>query len=835
MTIVRCYNILKLWKYFPEYEHLLAFSYSKCHFLSSPAQVYQNQSTNNEAFNSPKQEFDSHIIARKLHQCLRMNEPTNGKILHCYIVKMGNCLDLFAQNILLNFYLKTELFSDGVRLFDEMPDKNVVSFVTMIQGYLQLEEYDKAVDLFLRLCKEGHEFNPFVLTTTLKLFVSMNWVEIVWCLHALIYKLGHDSNTFVGTSLIDAYSVFGFVTDAEKVFHGIFDKDMISWTGMVACYAENNCSKEALYHFNKMRIEGLVPNNFTFASAIKACLGLEAIVVGNSIHGCILKIRYEMDPYVSISLLDLYTRFGDIKDAKKVFEEIPKDDVVSWSFMIARYSQSDHYEEALDLFIQMWKALIIPNQFTLASVLQACAKGGRMDFGTQIHCHVCKVGFDLNIFVLNALMDVYAKCGHMEAAMKLFMECGNKNDVSWNTMIVGYVHLGDAEKAFQMYLDMHAEQVNATEVTYSCLLCASASMAAMDAGIQIHAMTIKTFYDEDGSVCNALIDMYAKCGRIVDARKVFDAMSKRDIVTWNAIISAYSMHGLGIEALQVFENMRGTEIKPNQLTFVAVLSACSNSGSLDQGQAYFTSMQKDYGIEPCMEHYTCMVSLFGRLGHLEMALKMIEEIPNEPSVMAWRALLGSCVAHKNLELGRVAAEHVLEMDPHGESTYVLLSNLYATEKRWDHVKFVRKRMKNKGVKKEPGLSWVENSGMVHYFAVGDFSHPDMKLIQGMLEWLNFRSNAAGYAPNRDVILHDVEEDEKARLLWLHSERIALAYALLRMPPGSPIRIIKNLRICSDCHVVIKFVSNLVHREIVVRDINRFHHFQDGVCSCNDYW
>ncbi|KAK4486044.1 hypothetical protein RD792_008707 [Penstemon davidsonii] len=663
----------------------------------------------------------------------------------------------------------------------------------------------------------------------------MEWAEMGWCIHACIHKLGHDTDAFVGTALIDAYSVCGFVDVAKEVFNGIIERDMVSWTGMIACFAENDCFHEALVLFNEMRIEGLLPNNFTFASVIKACLGLEAVVIGRCVHGCVLKTCYEMDQYVGVSLLDLYTRSREIEDARQVFEDIPKNDVVPWSFMIARYSQSDHCEEALDLFLQMRKGLVSPNQFTLASTLKACATLGRLDVGRQIHSHSLKVGLDLNVYVANALMDVYAKSGNIEASMNLFVESTNKNEVSWNTMIVGYVQLGDAEKAFQLYLNMCEEQVQATEVTYSSLLRASASLAALEPGIQIHTMTIKTMYDGDDAVSNALIDMYGKCGRIKDARVVFDIMSKKDVVSWNSMVSAYSMHGLGSEALNIFKDMGKTPIKPNELTFVGVLSACSNTGSLDLGQSYFASMKEDYGIEPCMEHYTCMVSLLGRLGHLEKAVKLIEEIPNDPSVMVWRALLGACVAHNNAELGKFAAEHVLEMEPQDESTYVLLSNIYANAKRWDNVAFVRKSMKRKRVKKEPGLSWVENQGMVHYFAVGDDSHPDIKLIRGMLEWFSLRSKRAGYAANHDAILLDVEEDEKGRLLWLHSERIALAFALIRVPPGSPIRIIKNLRICIDCHAAIKFVSKLVKREIVIRDINRFHHFQDGFCSCKDYW
>ncbi|KAI3467793.1 hypothetical protein Pfo_024456 [Paulownia fortunei] len=730
MIIFKCCRILQQWRYSAEHRPPYIISFLQYRFSSLVAQVCRDQPMSKEALPSSTPEFDSHLYSGMLQHCIKNNEPTKGKILHCHILKMGNCLDLFARNILLNLYSKTGHFPDAVYLFDEMSDRNVVSFVTIIQGYSKLEEYDKAIDLFFRLHKEGHELNPFVFTTILKLLVSMDSVELVWHIHACIHKLGHDSDAFVGTAVIDAYSVCGSVNVAKEVFKGIVEKDMVCWTGMVSCYAENDCFEEALGLFNQMRIEGLLPNNFTFASVIKACLGLKAVGVGKSVHGCVLKTCYEMDPYVGVSLLDLYTRSGDIDDARQVFEEIPKDDVVPWSFMIARYSQSDRCEEAVDLFLQMRKALVSPNQFTLASALQACATMGSLELGTQIHCHMLKVGLDLNVFALNALMDVYAKCGKMDASMNLFVGSGIKNEVSWNTMLVGYVQLGDAEKAFLLFLNMCEEQVQATEVTYSSLLRASACLAALEAGIQIHTMTIKTMYDGDDAVSNALIDMYAKCGRIKDARIVFDTMSKRDIVTWNSMVSAYSMHGLGSEALKIFENIQKTDITPNQLTFVAVLSACSNTGSLEQGQSYFTSMQEDYGIEPCMEHYTCMVSLLGRLGHLDKAVKMIEEIPHEPSVMVWRALLGACVAHNNVELGRFAAEHVLQMEPQDESTYVLLSNIYATAKRWDNVAVVRKSMKKKRVKKEPGLSWIENQGMVHYFAVGDDSHPDIKLIRG---------------------------------------------------------------------------------------------------------
>ncbi|KAL6969206.1 hypothetical protein U1Q18_028929, partial [Sarracenia purpurea var. burkii] len=582
-------------------------------------------------------------------------------------------------------YVKSDFLSDACKLFDEMVERNTISYVTLIQGCAQSLLFAEAIGLFVKLHREGHELNPFVFTTILKLLVSMELAELALSVHACIYKLGHESNAFVGTALIDAYSACGLVDAAREAFDAIIYKDMVSWTGMVTCYAENDYFKEALELFSHMRMVGLVPNNFTLVSVFKASLGLEAMDVGRSVHACALKMRVEMDPYVGAALLDLYTKSEDIEDAQQVFEEIPKCDVIPWSFMISRYSQSDRSKEAVELFCRMRQTSVIPNQFTFASVLQACATMACSDLGMQLHCHVLKVGLDSNVYVSNALMDVYAKCGKMENSVEIFVESTSRNDVTWNTLIVGYVLSGDGDKALKLFLHMLEEQVQATEVTYSSVLRASAGLAALEPGTQIHSLTIKTIYDKDTIVGNALIDMYAKCGSINDARLVFDLMIKRDVVSWNAMISGYSMHGLGVEALGIFEKMQKTEVKADKLTFVGVLSACSNTGLLDKGQAYFTSMGQDHDIGPCIEHYTCMVGLFGRLGHLDRAVKLIEEMPFKPTVMVWRALLAACVIHNDVELGRISALRVLEIEPQDESTYVLLSNMYATAKRWDNV------------------------------------------------------------------------------------------------------------------------------------------------------
>ncbi|GAY36816.1 hypothetical protein CUMW_024760 [Citrus unshiu] len=644
-------------------------------------------------------EFNSHSYATSLQSCIQNDDLQTAMTIHCQVLKKGNCLDLFATNVLLNVYVKLNRLPDATKLFDEMPERNTISFVTTIQGYTVSSQFVEAVGLFSTLHREGHELNPFAFTAFLKVLVSMGWAELCPCVFACVYKLGHDSNAFVGTALIDAFSVCGCVEFARK---------------------------EALNFFSQMRAVGFKPNNFTFAFVLKACLGLDTIRVAKSAHGCALKTRYEVDLYVAVALLDLYTKSGEISNARRIFEEMPKKDVIPWSFMIARYAQTDLSIDAVELFCRMRQAFVAPNQFTFVSVLQACATMEGLDLGKQIHSLVVRVGLLSDVFVSNALMDVYAKCGRMENSVELFAESPKRNHVTWNTMIVGYVQLGEVGKAMIMFSKMLEEQVPATEVTYSSVLRACAT--------------------------------------------------------------------------------------------------CSNGGLLEQGEAYFKSMVADYGIEPCIEHYTSMVSLLGRAGHLDKAAKLIEGIPFQPSVMIWRALLGACIIHNNVEIGRLSTQHILDFEPEDEATHVLLSNIYAMARSWE-----------KAASKEPGLSWIENQGMVHYFRAGDTSHADMNIIRGMLEWLNMKSRKAGYIPDLSAVLRDVKEDEKERYLWVHSEKLALAFALFKMPPSSPIRIIKNLRICVDCHTAIKIISKIVQREIIIRDVHRFHHFQDGCCSCGDFW
>ncbi|GFQ03370.1 pentatricopeptide repeat-containing protein at2g29760 chloroplastic [Phtheirospermum japonicum] len=537
-------------------------------------------------------------------------------------------------------------------------------------------------------------------------------------------------------------------------------------------------------------------------------------------------------------LIRAYAECGLLDMARRAFTSMPERDAVSWNSMIKGLVQNGCADEAIEFFRRMGREIDLkPNDVTVVGVLSACGKKMDLKLGKWVHSYINKNGIAMSLILCNAILDMYTKCGSTVDARKLFDTMPEKDIISWTTMLAGYARLGDFKEAIAIFNELQiSKAAKPDEVTLVSTLSACSQLGAMELGCWIHVYTKKESMKLNCHLVTALIDMYSKCGDLNKALEVFYSVDKRDVFVWSAMIAGLGMHGRGKDAVDVFLRMREAKVKPSSVTFTNLLSACSHSGLVEEGREFFGKMDLVYKIAPSVEHYACMVDILGRAGLLDEAVELIENMPMKPGASVWGALLGACRLHRNVDLAENACERLLEIEPRNHGAYVLLSNIYASSGKWDEVSKMRKRMRDVGLKKEPGCSSVEVNGVVHEFLVGDNTHPMSKEIYAKLEEVAGRIKCSGYVSKKSEILQVVEEgDMQEKALYLHSERLALAFGLLSNRSSQPIRIVKNLRVCEDCHAVIKLVSEIYDREIVVRDRYRFHHFKGGCCSCKDYW
>lgn len=442
---------------------------------------------------------------------------------------------------------------------------------------------------------------------------------------------------------------------------------------------------------------------------------------------------------------------------------------------------------------------------------------------------------DKNIGSWNAMISGFAKCGMIEEARKLFNEMDKRDEISWSAIIDGYIKGGYYKEALEVFNEMQREDIRPRKFILSSVLAACANVGALDQGRWIHTYVKRNSMRMDAVLGTALVDLYAKCGRLDMAWEVFEKMIEKEVYTWNAMIGGLAMHGRAEDAIGLFSKMQREKLKPNEITFVGVLNACAHSGMVDEGLAILDSMKNVYGIEPEMEHYGCVVDLLGRAGLLKEAEELISSMPMEPNAAVLGALMGACRIHGHVELGERVGKVLLELEPKNSGRYALLSNIYAKAGRWDDVEKVRRLMKERGIKTTAGSSMIDVGGIVHRFKMADSSHPQKKEIYLMLDRIFERLHMEGYSPKTSQVLFDIKEEEKETTLRYHSEKLAIAFGLLSTEPGTAIRIVNNLRVCDDCHSATKLISEVYNREIIVRDRVRYHHFKNGKCSCKDYW
>lgn len=650
--------------------------------------------------------------------------------------------------------------------------------------------------------------------------------------HSIIDGLG--SNLYVGSIVVDFYFKFSRVELAKKVFDEMPDKDTVLWNTMISGLVRNCYFVDSVRVFRDMVVAGTVFDSTTLATLLPAVAELQELKAGMRIQCLAMKIGFHSDVHVLTGLVSLYSKCGELEKARMLFGLISQPDLICYNAMIAGYTCNNETVSSVGLFKELLSSGEKVNSSTIVGLVPVSSPFGHLHLTGSLQSFCVKSGIVSHPSVSTALVTVYCRLNEIESARQLFDESPKKTLASWNAMISGYTQNGLTEAAISLFRDMMSE-FTPNPVTVTTILSACAQLGAISLGKWVHGLIKSKSLESNIYVLTALVDMYAKCGSIVEARQLFNLMTEKNVVTWNAMISGYGLHGDGHEALKLFNEMLETGIPPSGVSFLSVLYACSHAGLVREGDEIFHKMVHNHRFEPSAENYACMVDIFGRAGQLEKALEFIKKMPVEPGFAVWGALLGACKIHKDTKLARLASEKLLELDPDNTGYYVLLSNILSADGNFQKAASVRQVAKHRNLAKTPGCTLVEIADTPYVFTCGDRSHPQATAIYKMLEKLTGKMREAGFQTETGTALHDVEEEEKELMVNVHSEKLAIAFALISTAPGTEIRIIKNLRVCLDCHNATKFISKITERVIVVRDANRFHHFKDGVCSCGDYW
>ncbi|KMT06249.1 hypothetical protein BVRB_7g161740 isoform B [Beta vulgaris subsp. vulgaris] len=756
------------------------------------------------------------------------------KRVHALLVVSRTAQSIYVSTRLINLYAYHGDLAFARRTFGHIPSKDAYTWNSMIAAYVRSRCYSGALNCFNELISsaevppDNYTFPP-VLKACQKLMDGKK-------IHCRVLKVGFMWDVFVSASLIHMYSRFGFVVDAQNLFYNMPFRDSASWNAMISGFCLNDKLEKALDFVNEMRYKGIHLDPVTVASILPVCAFVGDFLSGIMIHLYAIKHGLEHEVFVSNALINMYAKFGYLQHAQEVFDKMLVKDIVSWNSIISAYEQNANAILAIRFFKEMQCQGLQPDTLTLVSLAACVAHLGDFKNGRLLHGFIIKKAYMSNIIMGNAVLDMYAKLGNLDFAQKVFREMPRKDIISWNTLITGYSQNGLADEATETFSELEAcTEVTPNQGTWVSVLPAYSHLGALQQGCKIHGRVIKMSLHLDTYVGTCLIDMYGKCGRLDIALSLFNEVPRTSSVPWNAIISCHGIHGHGEICFKIFEEMLQEGVDPDHVTFLSLLSACSHSGLVNKGEWCFHIMQELYGIKPNMRHYGCMVDLLGRAGLLEKAYNFIKDMTVQPDSSVWGALLAACRTHKNVELAKFASDKLFSIDSDNVGYYVLMSNIYANAGRWEGVNEMRSLASDRGLKKTPGWSSVEVGNKIDVFCTGNKSHPKYDQINHELCTLTDEVKRLGYIPDFSFVLQDVEEDEKEHILSSHSERLAIAFALISNPSKSAIRIFKNLRVCGDCHNWTKFVSKITEREIIVRDSNRFHQFKDGVCSCGDYW
>ncbi|XP_006858486.2 pentatricopeptide repeat-containing protein At3g13880 [Amborella trichopoda] len=782
-----------------------------------------------------------------LQACTRTKSLRDGKLIHAHLIKNSSrpkpCI--FFQNLLLNLYCKCGPMDYAHHVFDSIDEPGTISWNALISGHSQLGNPQKAMEVFRQALVSNLKPDRFSFSLALGISSRTRDLKLGLAIHGLVILTGLDLPVFIANSLIDMYSKCGRVDQAQDIFDRVLEKEEVTWNTLVAGYVKNQLYIEALRVIASMHQASERMSSFVFGSGLKACSEV-GHKFGVQLHSCILQLGLDSCVIVGCALLNMYSRAGLLGHARIAFGSILYPNAITYNAMMAGFLRQVSepngdglglVREAVMLFSEMRAQGVEPTSFTYSSLLRACSEMSSSGLGRQAHGLVLKSQLGSDEFIGSAIVDMYSKARDVEDGAKWFNSMPKQDVVLWTSMISGYVLNTRFEEALRLFKGLvQCGGPRPDHYATSSALSACAELCVCRGCEQLHACVTKSGLAGFTPIINALICAYAKAGDANLASRAFDEAPVPDVVTWSALIMAYAHHGQAHDALALFNEMCGSTVAPNQVSFLSVLTACSHAGLVDSGLGLFKSMTKDHKLEPSEKHVACVVDLLGRASRLSEAKEFILSSGFENDPVLWKALLGASRVHKDLTMAQYAGEWVMRLEPMASASYVLLYNMYMEAGLHDQAMMIRELMGSRGVKKEPGLSWIEASGSVHGFVVGDRGHPRTNAIYEKLETLFSEIEVAGYVPEAVGIgSYGRDKEGKENPARYHSEKLAVVFGMISLPEGAPIKVMKNLRICGDCHVVMKFISKVTSREIILRDAIRFHHFKAGSCSCSDYW
>ncbi|BAF19634.1 pentatricopeptide repeat-containing protein At3g53360, mitochondrial [Oryza sativa Japonica Group] len=702
--------------------------------------------------------------------CSRLRSLPQGRRVHRHLVASSSSSpdaqlagNTVLGNHLITMYGRCAAPDSARQVFDEMPARNPVSWASVIAAHVQNGRAGDALGLFSSMLRSGTAADQFALGSAVRACTELGDVGTGRQVHAHALKSERGSDLIVQNALVTMYSKNGLVDDGFMLFERIKDKDLISWGSIIAGFAQQGFEMEALQVFREMIVEGSHhPNEFHFGSAFRACGAVGSWEYGEQIHGLSIKYRLDRDLYVGCSLSDMYARCKNLDSARVAFYRIEAPDLVSWNSIVNAYSVEGLLSEALVLFSEMRDSGLRPDGITVRGLLCACVGRDALYHGRLIHSYLVKLGLDGDVSVCNSLLSMYARCSDLSSAMDVFHEIKDQDVVTWNSILTACAQHNHPEEVLKLFSLLNKSEPSLDRISLNNVLSASAELGYFEMVKQVHAYAFKAGLVDDRMLSNTLIDTYAKCGSLDDAMRLFEIMgNNRDVFSWSSLIVGYAQFGYAKEAFDLFSRMRSLGIRPNHVTFIGVLTACSRVGFVNEGCYYYSIMEPEYGIVPTREHCSCIVDLLARAGKLTEAANFIDQMPFEPDIIMWKTLLAASKMHNDMEMGKRAAEGILNIDPSHSAAYVLLCNIYAASGNWNEFARLKKAMRTSGVKKSPGKSWVKLKGELKVFIVEDRSHPESEEIYAMLELIGMEMIKAGYVPKhswKHAIVDHIDSD-----------------------------------------------------------------------------